>query len=374
MVELQRGLAELERFLRWLPDWLIALIMLAIAILAALVAHDLLMRMLRRMVANRSMFWRSLVSRLSDPLRWASIIGFVAIASVIMPLGRTASDILRHILLLGGIALAVIAARTVLHIWMTLYLRRFKLDAEDNLLARKHATQSKILERVGVIIFVLVGLAAALMTFEGAAQYGASILASAGAAGLIVGLALQPLFKNLFAGVQLAITQPIRIDDAVLIEGEWGKIEEITATYVVVKIWDLRRLVVPLSYFLENPIQNWTREGATLIGSIIIYLDHSVPVDPLRRKAEEIVKGSPLWDGDVFALQVTDFKEFTMEVRVLMSARNSGDAFDLRCLVREQLVAYVQAEYPDGLPRYRADVVEQRTKDGGGELEDAGAE
>ncbi|HEV7291856.1 MAG TPA: mechanosensitive ion channel domain-containing protein [Devosia sp.] len=374
MVELQRGLAELERFLRWLPDWLIALIMLAIAILAALVAHDLLMRMLRRMVANRSMFWRSLVSRLSDPLRWASIIGFVAIASVIMPLGRTASDILRHILLLGGIALAVIAARTVLHIWMTLYLRRFKLDAEDNLLARKHATQSKILERVGVIIFVLVGLAAALMTFEGAAQYGASILASAGAAGLIVGLALQPLFKNLFAGVQLAITQPIRIDDAVLIEGEWGKIEEITATYVVVKIWDLRRLVVPLSYFLENPIQNWTREGATLIGSIIIYLDHSVPVDPLRRKAEEIVKGSPLWDGDVFALQVTDFKEFTMEVRVLMSARNSGDAFDLRCLVREQLVAYVQAEYPGGLPRYRADVVEQRTKGGGGELEDARAE
>ncbi|WIJ26293.1 mechanosensitive ion channel family protein [Devosia sp. RR2S18] len=374
MVELQRGLAELERFLRWLPDWLIALIMLGIAILAALVAHDLLMRMLRRMVANRSMFWRSLVSRLSDPFRWASIIGFVAIASVIMPLGRTASDILRHILLLGGIALAVIAARTVLHIWMTLYLRRFKLDAEDNLLARKHATQSKILERVGVIIFVLVGLAAALMTFEGAAQYGASILASAGAAGLIVGLALQPLFKNLFAGVQLAITQPIRIDDAVLIEGEWGKIEEITATYVVVKIWDLRRLVVPLSYFLENPIQNWTREGATLIGSIIIYLDHSVPVEPLRRKAEEIVKGSPLWDGDVFALQVTDFKEFTMEVRVLMSARNSGDAFDLRCLVREQLVAYVQAEYPGGLPRYRADVVEQRTKGGGGELEDARAE
>jgi small-conductance mechanosensitive channel len=374
MVELQRGLAELERLLRWLPDWLIALIMLAIAILAALVAHDLLMRMLRRMVANRTMFWRSLVSRLSDPLRWAAIIGFVAIASVIMPLGRTASDILRHILLLGGIALAVIAARTVLHIWMTLYLRRFKLDAEDNLLARKHATQSKILERVGVIIFVLVGLAAALMTFEGAAQYGASILASAGAAGLIVGLALQPLFKNLFAGVQLAITQPIRIDDAVLIEGEWGKIEEITATYVVVKIWDLRRLVVPLSYFLENPIQNWTREGATLIGSIIIYLDHSVPVDPLRRKAEEIVKGSPLWDGDVFALQVTDFKEFTMEVRVLMSARNSGDAFDLRCLVREQLVAYVQAEYPGGLPRYRADVVEQRTKGGGGELEDARAE
>ena len=370
MQELQQAAAAIDWLYRWMPDWLMAICMLVVAIVAAIVSHGLLMQVVRRAVSTRNMFWRSLVSRLQTPLQWAMILGFVALASLGMRLSPVQSEILGHALLLGLIGLAVVAARTALHIWMTLYLRRFKLDAEDNLLARKHATQTRIFERVAVTLLILIGVASALMTFEGAAQYGASLLASAGAAGLIVGLALQPLFKNLFAGVQLAVTQPIRIDDAVLIEGEWGKIEEITATYVVVKIWDLRRLVVPLSYFLEKPVQNWTREGATLIGSVLIYLDHSAPVEPLRRKAEEIVRGSPLWDGDVFALQVTDFKELTMEVRVLMSARNSGDAFDLRCYVREQLVAFIQDNYPTALPQLRTVLAGSRQQDSLGSLED----
>jgi len=370
MQELQQAAAAIDWLYRWMPDWLMAICMLVVAIVAAIVSHRLLMQVVRRAVSTRNMFWRSLVSRLQTPLQWAMILGFVALASLGMRLSPVQSEILGHALLLGLIGLAVVAARTALHIWMTLYLRRFKLDAEDNLLARKHATQTRIFERVAVTLLILIGVASALMTFEGAAQYGASLLASAGAAGLIVGLALQPLFKNLFAGVQLAVTQPIRIDDAVLIEGEWGKIEEITATYVVVKIWDLRRLVVPLSYFLEKPVQNWTREGATLIGSVLIYLDHSAPVEPLRRKAEEIVRGSPLWDGDVFALQVTDFKELTMEVRVLMSARNSGDAFDLRCYVREQLVAFIQDNYPTALPQLRTVLAGSRQQDSLGSLED----
>jgi small-conductance mechanosensitive channel len=371
MQELQQAAAAIDWLYRWMPDWLMAICMLVVAIVAAIVSHRLLMQVVRRAVSTRNMFWRSLVSRLQTPLQWAMILGFVALASLGMRLSPVQSEILGHTLLLGLIGLAVVAARTALHIWMTLYLRRFKLDAEDNLLARKHATQTRIFERVAVTLLILIGVASALMTFEGAAQYGASLLASAGAAGLIVGLALQPLFKNLFAGVQLAVTQPIRIDDAVLIEGEWGKIEEITATYVVVKIWDLRRLVVPLSYFLEKPVQNWTREGATLIGSVLLYLDHSAPVEPLRRKAEEIVRGSPLWDGNVFALQVTDFKELTMEVRVLMSARNSGDAFDLRCYVREQLVAFIQDNYPTALPQLRTVLAAgSRQQDSLGSLED----
>ncbi|WP_336057978.1 mechanosensitive ion channel family protein [Nitratireductor sp. CH_MIT9313-5] len=356
MREIKAAASELEWLIEWMPDWMATLVLFALAIIAALMVHQLFMRAAERLVSARSMFWRSMVKRLGWPLRLALILGFLVLATEASPLMSSEARIVQHGLLLGLIALGVIAARIVLHIWITIYLRRFKLDAEDNLLARKHATQSKIFERIANLLLILIGVAAGLMTFEGAAKFGLSLLASAGAASIIVGLALQPLFKNIFAGVQMAVTQPIRIDDAVLIEGEWGKIEEITSTYVVVRIWDLRRLIVPLSYFIEQPFQNWTREEATLIGSVIIYLDYQVPIQALREKAQEVVRASPLWNGDVFVLQVTDFKEFTMEVRILMSARNSGDAFDLRCDVREQIVTFLQKEYPEALPRLRTEL------------------
>ena len=195
------------------------------------------------------------------------------------------------------------------------------------------------------------------MTFPAARQYGVSLLASAGVAGIVLGLALQPVLKNLFAGIQLAITQPIRIDDALLVEGEWGKVEEITSTYVVVRLWDWRRLILPLGYFIEKPFQNWTREGAALIGTVMIYLDYSVPVEEIRRKVEEIARGSRLWDGQVVNIAVTDFRENVMEVRILVSAADAGRAFDLRCEVREKLIDFIQRNYPSGLPRVRAEGV-----------------
>jgi small-conductance mechanosensitive channel len=252
--------------------------------------------------------------------------------------------------------LAAWTARTALHIWTTVYLRRFKLDAEDNLLARKHVTQTRILGWVGNTLIITVAIAAALMTFEGVRQYGVSLLASAGAASIVVGLALQPILKNLFAGIQLAVTQPIRLDDALVVEGEWGNVEEITATYVVVRIWDWRRLILPLSYFMEHPFQNWTRESASLIGTVMIYLDYTVPIDVLRTKVEEIAASSSLSDHKVVNVQVTDFKETAMEARILVSASNSSRAFDLRCEVRERLASFLQAEYPKVLPRMRMDL------------------
>jgi len=194
------------------------------------------------------------------------------------------------------------------------------------------------------------------MTFPGVREYGVSLLASAGAAGLIVGLALQPVLKNLFAGIQVAMTQPIRIDDALLVEGEWGKVEEITSTYVVVRIWDLRRLILPLSYFIDHPFQNWTRESAELIGTVMLYVDYTVPVATVRQKAEEIARASPLWNGKVFNLAVTDLKERTMEIRILVSAGDSGRAFDLRCEMREKLMAFLQQDHPQVLPRLRAEL------------------
>ena len=221
----------------------------------------------------------------------------------------------RHVLLLCFIACVTLVALSALRIWVAIHLRRFRVDVEDNLLARKHVTQSRILQQVGTVLIIAVGVSAALMSFDGVRQYGVSLLASAGAAGLVAGLALQPVLRNLFAGIQLAITQPIRIDDAVIVEGEWGNIEEIGGTYVVVRIWDKRRLVVPLSYFMEQPFQNWTRKDASLIGVVMLYVDYAVDIPELRAEAERIVRASALWDNDVFALQVTDFRETVTEVR-----------------------------------------------------------
>lgn len=195
------------------------------------------------------------------------------------------------------------------------------------------------------------------MSFEQVRQYGVSLFASAGVAGLAIGLAARPLLSNLIAGVQIAVAQPIRLDDVVFLEGEYGTIEEITTTYVVIKLWDWRRMVVPLSYFIEKPFQNWTRETSALIGSVFLYVDYTVPVEKLREKLMEIARASPLWDGRVIVLQVSDAKDRTVELRALLSARSAPAAWDLRCEVREKLIAYLQEEYPDALPRTRQEVV-----------------
>tara|TARA_R110002124_G_scaffold114535_26_gene269479 strand:- start:1928 stop:3064 length:1137 start_codon:yes stop_codon:yes gene_type:complete len=346
-------LASANLALHWLPPWLLSLALFALVIAAAAVTSTFLHRLLTRLVAGRDMFWRSLVKRLELPLRLSLIIIACWLIAFVAPLDGTQSGFVRHMLLIGQIILAVLATRTAIHIWLTLYLRRFKLDSEDNLLARKHVTQSRILERVATTLLLIVGIAAILMTFDGVAQLGFSILASAGAAGIVVGLALQPLLKNIFAGIQLAITQPIRIDDALLIEGEWGTVEEITSTYVVIKIWDWRRMIVPLSYFMEKPFQNWTRDGASLIGSVMLYLDYSVPLDIIRAELQKIVQASPLWDHNIAHVQLTELRETNIEVRILVTARDAPRAFDLRCEVREKLITFLQAQYPQALPRIR---------------------
>ena len=214
-------------------------------------------------------------------------------------------------------------------------------------------TQVRVLLRTADVLVVIVTIGAALMTFGPVRQYGVSLFASAGVAGIVAGLAARPVLSNLFAGVQLAMTQPIRIDDQVVVENEWGWIEEINATYVVVRLWDWRRLVVPLTYFIERPFQNWTRETAALIGTAFIYVDYRAPVDVIRKKLDEIVKASKLWDGRVVNLQVTEAKEHTIELRCLMSANSAPQAFDLRCEVREKLIDFLQAQHPEALPRRR---------------------
>jgi len=213
-----------------------------------------------------------------------------------------------------------------------------------------------VLRRVLVVVILIVGLSVMLMTFPTVRQFGATLFASAGLAGLVVGMAARPALANLLAGLQIAMTEPIRIDDVVIVDGEWGRIEEITTTYVVVCIWDLRRLIVPLSYFIEHPFQNWTRQTADLLGTVSIYADYTVPVEEVREELHRILDGSEQWDRKVWGLQVTDATERTMTLRALMSAPDSSKAWDLRCLVRERLIAFLQAKHPQSLPRARAEV------------------
>jgi small-conductance mechanosensitive channel len=211
-----------------------------------------------------------------------------------------------------------------------------------------------VLKKVAQTVIAIFALASMLMVFESVRQFGASILASAGIAGIVVGLAAQRSIATLLAGFQIALTQPIRVDDVVIVENEWGRIEDITLTYVVVRVWDLRRLIVPITYFIEQPFQNWTRASAEILGTVFLHVDYSVPVDALRDELTRILRASPLWDGNVNVLQVTGAKEHTLEVRALASAADASKAWDLRCDVREKLVRFVQERYPDSLPKLRA--------------------
>ena len=241
-------------------------------------------------------------------------------------------------------------------------LDRYKIDVRDNLRARRIHTQIQILRKVVIVIVGVLALGIILMTFSKARQLGTSILASAGIVGIIVGLAAQRSIATLFAGLQTAITQPIRIDDVVIVENEWGKIEEITLTYVVVRIWDLRRLIVPITYFLEKPFQNWTRVSADLLGTVFLYVDYTVPIHAVRDELQRILKDSELWDGKVCVLHVTNATERAVELRALMSAPDSSTAWELRCHVREKLISFIQENYPDGLPQLRARVQKPDTK------------
>lgn len=254
-------------------------------------------------------------------------------------------------LILAGAWWILAAARSV----KNTTLRRFDVTVEDNYHARQVHTRISVLYRIFCFFVVLLAVAFALMTFEAVRAIGTSLLAGAGVTGIILGFAAQKTIGSVFAGIQIAITQPIKIDDAVVIEGEWGWIEEITLTYVVVRIWDLRRLIVPITYFVDNPIQNWTRHEAEIIGTVVFHADYTVELEPLRAELTRLLEESPLWNKKVNVLQVIGASERTVELRALMSARNSPQAWDLRCAVREGLIRFLQQQQPEALPRNRVD-------------------
>jgi len=232
----------------------------------------------------------------------------------------------------------------------------YDLNKVDNLKERKVRTQIQFIRKIIVVTIIFLTIAIILLSFESMRKIGTGLLTGVGIGGIIVGFAAQTSLGNLLAGFQIAFTQPIRIDDVLVVEGEWGRVEEITLTYVVLKIWDERRLILPINYFIQKPFQNWTRTSADILGTVFLYMDHTVPVDAIREEFERLIVKSNLWDKRVKVVQVTDVKEHTIEIRVLMSSRTSSDAFDLRCYIRENLVTFIQKNYPDSLPHSRNEI------------------
>jgi len=273
-----------------------------------------------------------------------------------LPLPESWREPVPHALLVVTIVGVGWLAIRLVRMLVSIVEQQFDVGAEDNLRARTVHTQVRGFRNVASFVIAIVTLSFVLLTFDAVRQVGTGLLASAGIAGIVLGFAAQQSLSTLLAGIQIALTQPIRVDDVVIVEGEWGRIEEIRLTYVVVRVWDLRRLVLPIKYFIEQPFQNWTRTSADLLGTVILHLDYSVPIDELRAKLGDLLEAAPEWDGKTWGMQVTDASEQTMQVRALMSAPDASRAWDLRCRIREGLIAFVRERYPEGLPRRRVEL------------------
>ena len=327
------------------------------ALVLGLVVHWALLAAARR---TRALGVHRLRARvvlvIAAPAAIALPLFFLVVAVRATPLPAPWSGFARQWLGIGGILCLTWLGVRVIGAIERRILRLNPLEVADNLAARRVQTQTHVLAGVAQGGLVLIGLALALMTFPGVRQIGTTLLASAGLIGLVAGFAAKPVFGNLFAGLQIALTQPIRLDDVVIVSGEWGRVEEITSAYVVVRIWDERRLVVPLQWFIENPFENWTRTTSQLLGTAFLWLDYRVPMPAIRDELKRICESDARWDGRVCVAQVTDADRATVQVRLLVSARNSGDLFDLRCAARERMIAFLETACPQALPHLRMDL------------------
>jgi small-conductance mechanosensitive channel len=355
--QIQSILDALGRELSFAPAWAVSLAILAVALLGAGLFHAVVLAILRRLFRTRP-YMRSVLEQTRNPALLALLLIALAIALQAAPLGPDTKILIVRCLGLATICLLGWIALTATHVVASLYLTQFRIDVEDNLIARKHLTQVRVLVRALDTVIVLVTSGFALMTFDAVRQYGVSLFASAGVAGVVFGLAAQPVLSNLIAGVQLAVTQPMRLEDAVTVQNEYGWIEEINATYVVIRLWDLRRLIVPLNYFIQQPFYNWTRQATNSIGSALIYLDYSAPIDLIRQKATELVAEAGRANTAVASVQVTNLRPDCVELRVLIRSDSSGKASDACADLREQLVGFLHREHPEALPRQRSQSID----------------
>ncbi len=337
------------------------IVIFAVAFVIGLIIRQLFFYVLNRLSStdNDRVIVNSLKSRMKGTL--FIFIPLIVLNSLLgqLNISESLQNTLHQILYVLTVASITVVAVRLIHVIQDVLFDKYDISSKDNLKARQARTQIIFLRKISTIIVVIFAIAIMMLTFEGVRKYGTTLLTSAGVAGIIIGFAAQKTIANLLAGFQIAFTQPIKIDDAVVVEGEWGWIEEINLTYVVVKIWDLRRLVLPITYFTDKPFQNWTRNSAQIIGSVYLYTDYTVKVEALRNEFKQILESTDLWDKQISNVQVSDTNERTMTVRFLMTAIDSPTAWDLRCLVREKLIDFIQKKYPDALPRTRAELLKQ---------------
>jgi small-conductance mechanosensitive channel len=351
--------ASVEQLVESGPAWLWVAGTLAGAVLLGLLGHALLMRLLRRLLrgADEPRPLRdALLHRLPGPLR---LLAPTVLVYAVVPGMRAAVPAAVAAGIEGALYVVLVGAGTwligaVLLAAEAAVSAHYATDSPDNLRARRIVTQVRILRRIVSTIIVVLAVGLVLLQYEPFWELGTGILASAGIVGIVVGVAAQSTLSDLIAGIQIALTQPIRVDDVVIVEGEFGWVEEITLTYVVVRVWDRRRIVMPITHFVETPFQNWTRTSADLIGTVFLYLDYTAPVEDLREELRRIVEASEHWDGDVVGLQMTDASERTVTLRVIASAKDAPTLWNLRCEIRENLVAYLRNHHPEALPTLRA--------------------
>lgn len=346
-----------EKLQKTVPDevliGLVILCALAVGFVAAGLVLSLLSRIIKRSKAL-SLFVKC--ERLRAPVYTA-----VPILTVFIALRLTFPEALRYPFFAGMVKITSVLllywlAMRIIEVVASAISKRYDITVRDNLRAREVRTRIIVIRGIVTFLVFLAATVAMFLQFEELRTLGVSLLASAGIAGIILGFAAQKTLGNLLAGITIALSQPVRIDDVVVVEGEWGRIEEINLVFVTVKLWDLRRLVLPISYLLEHPFQNWTRTSADLIGEVNLYADYTLPLEPLRDKLKAILAATPLWDGNTQVVQVTECEKEAMKIRILVSAGDSANAWDLRCLVREQMIAFIQEKYPQCLPRQRAEL------------------
>lgn len=347
----------MERIAASLPAWLWSSIVILTTVLLALAAHWILRGLARRVAARTATTTDDiLVRRLQGPMRWLLLAFALSAVQPALALDAFERSVWSRAAGLLFPALVGWVALSLLGVASEIIKARADITAADNLQARRRRTRADIAYRISMFIVLLVTFCMMLMSIPSVRNIGVTLIASAGLAALAVGAAAQPALKNLIGGLQMALTEPIRIDDVVIMDGEWGRIEEIRLTYVVVNLWDERRLIVPVSKFLEGSFQNWTRHTSQILGSVTWYLDPTVDVGRMRDKLEELVTTNPRWDGRSYNLQVTDMRPEAVEIRALMTAKDAGAAFDLRCDVREGMLDYIKREMPEAIIRHRGEI------------------
>jgi len=333
------------------------LIVVLLAVIIGLIVKFVIKRILNyyKKTEDYSLF-RSIIRHLSTPLNHFAPLLVFNLMIPLMQMSPGYISLLSHVVEISlNISFAILLVSAI-NVFEDYFYYTYDLNKANNLKERKIRTQIKFIRKVLVTLIVFVTIAIILLSFDNVRKIGAGLLTGVGIGGIIIGFAAQKSLSNFLAGFQIAFTQPIRIDDVLIVEGEYGRVEDITLTYVVLCIWDQRRLILPINYFIEKPFQNWTRVSSDLLGTVFLYLDYNTPMDALRKEFDRLLGGTELWDKRVKTIQVTNAGQSNIELRVLVSAQNSSQAFDLRCYIRENLIKFLRDNYPESLPVTRVAV------------------